>query len=155
MFNFGRKSAIRKRALELGSTLHHLVGCIQSQSFEVFVEAIGRKNFKESYIERGVGLSIGDRSYGFFEIGANSGDFSFHAKYPRNGDAMLITEGHDRYLGLVITGTQLDAGIFADLTTISQLTGEIGRDAKAIQAELIQLPGFKSMQALLASFRSQ
>ena len=150
MFGFGRRAAIRNRAGQLGKTVHHLVSCLGSQSFEEFVEAMGRKEFKQTFIDYGTGLSFGNKAYGFSELGRHGNEFSFLASYRQDSEPQLIVSGNEQYSGLIITGGAAQ-GIYVDLKETAIALSSLGRDAKAMQAELLKFPGFENIDQLLAS----
>lgn len=147
VFGFGRQERISSRAGELGKLLHHLVSCVEMQPFETFVEAGLREGIVESYTDRS------KRSFGFFEAGPHQDEFSFHATYDLLMGPMLTVEGHRQYYGLKISGSKLGHGISVDVSDLIQAglgDGKLGRDAKALQAELLRFPGFHSISDLKA-----
>jgi hypothetical protein len=64
---------------------------------------------------------------------------------------MLIAEGNKQYFGLVISGARLDEGISVGLKDSVVAMGRLGRDARALQAELVNFPGFGCMEDVMES----
>lgn len=146
LFRLGRRNQIRKRAADFGRLLQHLVSCVETQLFEEFVEARLREGFVESYTDRV------KKEFGFFASDPHQDKFSFHAVYEPSA-RVLIVEGHHRYYGMQISGSSLGQGVSIGLSEMIERgfgDGKLGRDAKALRAELLQFPGFHSFGSLKA-----
>jgi hypothetical protein len=138
-FGFGRRKEVQARARSLGDLLLLLVESINSMSLDDFVKANHRRGFVDSY------LDFRKREYGFFEDEAAKSDFSFHVRYD-DFSPMLTVEGHHRYYGIIISGSQ-PGRIGIDVSSIIP-PHELGKDAFSLRDELSKFPGFTSVEQL-------
>jgi hypothetical protein len=96
-------------------------------------------------------ITLGHMAFFEFDPKSEKADFSFHVTYEEGGTRSLVAEGHRNYFGLVLSGFSGNRGIGVDMKEALN-AGEIGRDARRLQAALLKFPGFESKEQIFKQF---
>jgi hypothetical protein len=102
-------------------------------SLAQFIEANRRRGFVDAVIDRE------NRTYAFFESEGARADFGFSADYGRNDVPVVSGQGYGDYFGVYLTAIKL-----GEVSVEYRQQGALGRDARALQAALLKLPGFSA-----------
>jgi hypothetical protein len=134
MFRFGRRKKIEARARSIARLMLLTIGSARSMSLEQFIEANRRRGFVDTDIDRE------NRTYSFFESEAAKAEFGFSVDYGSNDVPVVSGQGYGDYFGLYLSGTNL-----GEVSVDHREQGARGRDARALQAALLKLPGFSTL----------
>jgi hypothetical protein len=131
MFGFGRRKKIEARARSIARLMLLSIGSARSMSLAQFIEANRRRGFVDAVIDRE------NRTYAFFESESAKADFGFSVDYGSNDVPVVSGQGYGNYFGLYLTATRL-----GEVGVEYREQGALGRDARALQAALLNLSGF-------------
>jgi len=131
MFRFGRRKEMEARARSIARLMLLTIGSARSMSLEQLIEANRRRGFVDAHIDRA------NRTYAFFEGEIAKADFGFSVDYGSNDAPVVSGQGYGDFFGVYLSATKL-----GEVSVEYREHGTLGRDAQALKAALLKLPGF-------------
>jgi hypothetical protein len=133
MFHLGHRKKIETRARSVANLMLLFIGSVNCMSLEQFIAANHRRGFVDADID------LENRTYSFFECEIAKADFGFSVDYGSNDAPVVSAQGYGDYFGLYLSGTRL-----GEVSVDHREQGRRGRDARALQSALLELPGFSA-----------
>jgi hypothetical protein len=138
MFRFEHQKKIAARARSVANLMMLFIGSANSMSLAQFIEANRRRGFVDADID------LENRTYAFFEYEPAKADFGFSVDYASSDVPVVSAQGYGDFFGVYLSGRKL-----GEVSVEHRAQGALGRDARALQAALLELPGFAAVDQKL------